>query len=149
MKRIVLVMAGVFLFGAAAIAQNRAGQCATRLNGLTSEQTTKVNQLVNDYQQAMATLRTERRSTADLTEKDNVRRKMLDQQDAYRNRMKEVLTAEQWAQYQSLYQAGYGNGQGRYAAGNRGGKQGRGNGQATFNRGRGGQPAGRCFRTNI
>ncbi|MDX9881918.1 MAG: hypothetical protein RBS73_07610 [Prolixibacteraceae bacterium] len=140
MKRLAIIMAGVFVIGTAAMAQNRTGQCTTKLNGLTSQQTEQINQLVSQHQQVMDGLRTERRSTADFAAKDNVRSKMLSVKETYRKQMKEILTPDQWAQYETFYQAGY-----------RGG-QGKGNGQdyhrssGKKNYGNGNRTAGKCMR---
>lgn len=118
MKRLAIILAGVLVLGTAAIADNYPGGCVTRLKGLTAQQIEKINQLEDQHQKVMDQLRTERRSTANWMEKDKTLAKMLNQKDKHHTQLKEVLTAEQWAEYEALHQnsAQYGNG--RYAVNN-------------------------------
>ena len=130
MRRLAIILAGVFVIGTAAIADNQPDGCVTKLKGLTTQQVEKINKLEEQHQQVMDGLRTERRSTTNVMEKDKIRAKMLAQKEAHHLQLKDVLTAEQWAEFESLHQAGYGNGQGRYASNNRNGG-GRGNGSGS------------------
>ncbi len=144
MKKAGIILAGIFLIGTATIAMGQQGSCVSKLTGLSAQQTEKVNELNKKHLQTMTELRNERRSTTDLTAKNNVRAEMLKERDNHLAEMKKVLTADQWTEFQSVYQTGVGGGQGRLTA-NRGAGNGKGQGKFTKGRGQGktGQAAGR------
>jgi len=165
MKRLVIIiLAGVFVIGTAAIADNQSDHCTTRLKGLTAQQVEKINQMEDQHQKIMDNLRDERRSTTNWMEKDKIRAKMLEQKENHYSQLKKVLTAEQWAEFESLHQGrngqNHGNGQGHYAQENRNGCQGngihsgkRGNGNSGRGHKKGNSSSGSrnsnsCFRTS-
>jgi hypothetical protein len=134
MRRLAIILAGVFVIGTAAMADNQQGKCVLGLKGLTQEQIEKINQLEDQHQQVMEGLRAERRSTVNFMEKDRIRAKMLDQKEKHYSELKKVLSSEQWAEFESLHQAG--NRQGNFALNGRN-NRGHGNGHGSWNRGQG------------
>lgn len=134
MKRLAIILAGVFVLGTAAIADNQPDGCVAKLKGLTTQQVDKINKLEEKHQKVMDGFRTERRSTTNWMEKDKIRAKMLNQKENHHQQLKEVLTAGQWSEFETLYQSGYGNGQGRFAPNNRNSVRGNGNGHRSGGR---------------
>lgn len=139
--------------------------CLVRIDGLSDKQKAEIQTLAANHQEAMESLRTERRSTAGVDEKAGIREKMLEQKVDHRNAVKALLNPEQQRQY-DLIQAGNGrgmsmgkgfqNGKGNYgnrngwSRGNRGGRancyaSAGGRGPGRFGNGNG-QGYGRCFR---
>ncbi len=138
MRRLAIILAGVFVIGTAAMADNQQGKCVLGLKGLTQEQIEKINQLEDQHQQVMEGLRAERRSTVNFMEKDRIRAKMLNQKEKHYSELKKVLSSEQWAEFESLHQAGKGN----FALNGRN-NRGHGNGHGSWNRGHGNTRQGR------
>lgn len=108
--------------GNRAFAQNNtAAPCLTQISGLSDDQTTKISTLNEKHQEAMATLRDERRATTDPIEKNEIRGEMLKKVKAHRDEVRGLLTEEQQKQYDQLftqpnnrgYQRGNGNFRGR------------------------------------
>ena len=98
--------------GNRAFAQNNQNApCLNLISGLTEEQSAKITQLNEKHQEAMDELRTERRSTIDAIEKNEIRGEMLKKVKAHREEVKSLLTEEQQKQYDQLYARGnnYGN----------------------------------------
>ncbi len=107
---------------------NRQGVCLNILSDLSDEQMEKITELNTAHQKAMAELRTEMRSTNDLVKKNEIRGEMLQQVQAHRNEVRNLLTEEQQKQY-DLLQTATGNRGNGFAAARDGGR-----GQAGFGR---------------
>lgn len=123
--------------------------CVNLIQDLTDDQKEEITALESEHQKTMAELRTQRRSTTDAIEKNEIRGKMLKQVASHRDEIRDLLTEEQQQQYDLLqarnqgrrqgfaqgnrnagrrggFAAGYGNGRGR-----------RGNQNCNWNSGRG------------
>ena len=117
--------------------------CINQIADLTDKQITQIMALEKKHQSEMDQFRTQRRSTIDLTEKNNFRAEMDKKVEAHQNEVKSLLSEEQQNQYDLLhtyanpnYAQGrqfYGQGAGNNQAFVRGG--GRGYNNAAYNRG--------------
>ncbi len=122
---------------------NKTGVCLEQISDLTEQQKTKIQELEQKHQTEMAELRDNRRGTVDAIEKNEIRGEMLKKVKAHRNEVKQLLTASQQEQYETLqaqqsnYRGTQGRNQGKqfatnkrsgcrgnagYGKGNRGGK---------------------------
>jgi len=120
-RRIALVFLTLVLTGSTVFAQgwrgvNRAGYgrnlnlyadttqltCINMIQGLTEDQKAEIKTMEADHQDAMAELRTERRSTTDAIEKNEIRGEMLRKVKAHREEVRNLLTEEQQQQYDLL-----------------------------------------------
>ncbi len=121
--------------------QNEGNYCLNYVSGLSEKQQQQIAKMEDEHQQAMAELRTERRSTISAVEKSEIRTEMLKKVEAHRNAVRNVLTEEQQNQYDRFHINGsygrnenVGRGQGNFA--------GRGNGRGNFARG---NNRGNCY----
>ena len=117
--------------------QNNA--CLNQISGLTTEQSDKIRELNNEHETEMAQLRNERRSETDFSKKAEIRTEMLNKVESHRSEVKNLLSANQQKEYDSIQRFGNSNAQrqGRFARGNngnfrpqqgfRGNRNGRGN----------------------
>lgn len=120
-RRLALVFLTLVLTGSTVFAQgwrggNRAGYgrnlnwaadtmqltCINMIQGLTEGQIIEIQSLESEHQKAMAQLRTERRSTVDAIEKNEIRGEMLKRVKAHREEVRDLLTEEQQLQYNLL-----------------------------------------------
>ncbi|MFW6246102.1 MAG: Spy/CpxP family protein refolding chaperone [Tangfeifania sp.] len=76
--------------------------CTNMIQGLTEEQITEIQSLESEHQKVMGELRTERRSTVDAIEKNEIRGEMLRKVNAHREEVRNLLTREQQQQYDLL-----------------------------------------------
>ncbi|MFW6246031.1 MAG: Spy/CpxP family protein refolding chaperone [Tangfeifania sp.] len=119
--------------------------CINMIQGLTEEQITEIQSLESEHQKSMGELRTERRSTVDAIEKNEIRGEMLRKVKAHREEVRNLLTEEQQQQYDLLqarnqgWRQGFAQGK-RNASGRAGFKGrnsfGRGSAGAGYGRGR-------------
>ncbi len=120
--------------------------CLDQLSGLTDDQVSEITTLNEEHQKEILDLRTKRRSTIDLAEKDAIRAEMDELVKNHRDEVKALLTDEQKEAYDNLY-LNNANGNSRYANNGRGDRRGnsrvgrgcygnRGNGSATRGNGR-------------
>lgn len=114
MKRLAIILAGAFLIGTAAIADNQQGKCTLNIKGLTEKQIKQIDELEEQHQQVMDGFRTERRSTTSMMDKDKIRIKMLQQKEKHHKQVKDVLTEEQWKQFLAIHDYSAGNGRGQF-----------------------------------
>ena len=121
---------------------NRNGSCLEQISGLTEKQKTKIREMEQTHQKEMTELRNSRRGTVDAIEKNEIRGEMLKKVQAHQTAVKNLLTADQQAQYNNLhaqrnnYKGNRGNSQGQKFAGNkRCGNRGNGAGYGKGNRG--------------
>ena len=136
--------------------------CVNMIQGLTEDQISEISDLESEHQKAMAELRTERRSTTDAIEKNEIRGEMLKKVKVHREEVRNLLTEEQQQQYdllQARNQAwNQGFRQGRRNAPGRAGFSGRSNygrnnagagyGRRRTGKGRGNYRGGVCFYNN-
>jgi len=174
-KKLTLVLLTIVLTGSTVFAQgwrggNRAGYgrnlnlsadttqltCINMIQEITEDQKAEIKTLEADHQEAMAELRSERRSTIDAIEQNTIRGNMLKRVKNYREEVRNLLTEEQQQQYDLLqarnqgWQQGFAQGrrnaphrsglasangqQRKCASGSKAGRNGKGRG---FNRGGG------------
>lgn len=116
--------------------------CVNRISGLTQKQKVQITDLRNNHQNAMNALREQRRSTTDLTQKDQIRKEMDTAVASHKSAVRALLNADQQAQFDQLPRNGNGqfgrNGNGQLARnancqqyGNGQGRQWRGGGNGT------------------
>lgn len=125
--------------GRFAVSGNNA--CLNQISGLSTEQSDKIQELNSDHEHEMAQLRNERRSETDFSKKAEVRTEMLNKVESHRSEVKNLLTADQQKEYDSIQRFGNSNAQrqGRFARGNNGnfrpqqGFHGNRNGKGNFN----------------
>lgn len=87
------------------VAKNQRGtlmMCVNQLPDLTPEQTKEITELIQAHQNEMQTLRTERRSTVVLAQKDEIRAEMDVLVKNHRDEVKALLSDEQKAVYENL-----------------------------------------------
>lgn len=77
--------------------------CLTQIEGLSSDQTSKITSLEQSHQATMTELRNERRSTTDVKLKEDVRAKMLVERNNHRSQVNNLLTPEQQKTYALLH----------------------------------------------
>ena len=106
MKQLIVILVLSAGINTSITAQNKQGNCITKLKALTEKQVQKLNELQKEHQKMMADFRTERRSRNNLLEKDKVRAKMLAQKEKHHLQVKKVLTAEQWTEFLVLHETG-------------------------------------------
>lgn len=111
--------------------------CVDQIQGLSNDQVTNITALEKTHEATMAELRTERRATADVKQKEEIRAKMINQRDEHRSEVNSLLTPEQQKVYAQLHESpnhknqqstnnrGNGNGNGKNAQAS---KRGNGNG---------------------
>ena len=122
--------------------------CIDQISDLTDKQITKITALEEKHQAAMDQFRTQRRSTFDAIEKNNIRGKMLAVVESHQNEVKSLLTEEQQKQYNLLHtyaNPNYAQGRQFYGAGS-------GNNRAFVRgcaRGNGSNFAGRGYNQNF
>lgn len=174
-KKLTLVLLTIVLTGSTIFAQgwrggNRQGYgrnlnlpadsihpgCVNLIQDLSQDQKAEITSLEAGHQKVMAEMRSERRSTTDAIEKNEIRGKMLKQVKIHREEVRDLLNEEQQQQYNLLQASNQGwrqglgqgkrnahyrsglasvNGQQRKcASGSKAGRNGRGRG---FNRGGG------------
>jgi hypothetical protein len=108
------------------------GTCVSRISGLSQDQKDRITALETQHQTTMNELREQRRSTTDVSQKDQVRKQMDSQIDSHRNAVRAILNPDQQKQFDQLPRnggnQGYGRGQGNQAGGS-GNCTGRGNGR--------------------
>ena len=92
------------------------GTCLYVLSDLTEDQKTKIAELEVSHQKTMAELRVKQRSTYDFDEKIVIREEMLQNVQAHRNEVRNLLTENQKKQYDMLHSQ-YGVAGGRFNAG--------------------------------
>ena len=76
--------------------------CLEQISDLTNSQKDQIQELVNSHQKTMAELRENRRSTSDVTEKNEIREEMLENIGQHQNEVKNLLTENQKKQYDLL-----------------------------------------------
>ncbi len=124
-------------------AQNQT--CLNYLSDLTEDQKTKIAALEKSHQETMFQLRTDRRSTVDAIEKNEIRGEMLKKVKAHRTAVKNLLTETQQKEYE-LLQARYNNFRNQQFQGNRGNRRGNNQGFRQGNRGNYGRNFNNCPR---
>ncbi|MBN2636856.1 MAG: hypothetical protein JXR61_11350 [Prolixibacteraceae bacterium] len=115
--------------------------CLNQISGLTTEQSDKIRELNDEHETEMAQLRNERRSETDFSLKAEIRTEMLNKVESHRSEIKNLLTAEQQKEFDSVQRFGNSNAQrpGRFARGDNGnfrsqqGFRGNGNNRGSFN----------------
>ena len=85
---------------------NNEGDCITAISGLTQDQVSQINALEEAHQEKMDALRTERRSTSDNDEKVTIRARMIEQRDAHRDAVMQLMNDEQKQVYAQLHETG-------------------------------------------
>ncbi len=109
--------------------------CVNQISGLTQDQKDRITAMATEHQTAMDKLRDERRSTTDVTRKDQIRQQMDTQVASHRNAVRALLNADQQKQFDQLPRnggtQGYGKGKGNQSRGS-----GTCNGQGSGRRGR-------------
>jgi len=148
-KSIVLIaLTGIMLIAGQSFAQRgnrgtRPYDCYQNIPNLNEEQKQQITELRNAHLEEIAELRSERRSTAARAEKNEIRGKMLQQQQEHKNEIRALLNEDQKAYFDRNYKSrsqalrsgnGKGKGNGNFNAngkGNRGkGSSGKGNGNS-------------------
>lgn len=119
--------------------------CLNYLSDLTEDQKTKITALEKSHQEAIAELRTERRSTVDAIEKNEIRGEMLKKVKAHRTAVKNLLTETQQKEYELLH-ARNNNFRNQQFQGNRGNRRGNNQGFGRGNRGNYGRNFNNCPR---
>jgi hypothetical protein len=99
--------------------------CINSIQDLSEDQKNEITNLEEEHQKAMAELRTERRSTTDAIEKNEIRGEMLKKVKAHREEVRNLLTEDQKQEYDLLQATNKGRRQG-YAQGRRNAGQGAG-----------------------
>jgi len=84
------------------VQNNQNAPCLNEISGLTEDQSAKISELNEKLQNAMNELRTERRSTVDPIEKNEIRGEMLKKVKVHREEVKSLLTEEQQKEYDQL-----------------------------------------------
>lgn len=114
--------------------------CLEQISNLTENQKSSIKELNEQHQSDMTELRQEHRSITDVAEKTAIRDEMLEKVESHRDAVKNLLTAEQQEEYETLHaRKGNFSRQGRGNCGQqgvRGNRGGRGKG-AGFHQGRG------------
>ncbi len=127
LKRFAGIFLALFVTATVAVSSNNAdgrgrnrtsgGSCVNSISGLNQEQKDQIISLNEGHQTAMNELREKRRSTSDLTQKDQIREQMNAQITTHKNAVKELLNANQQKQFDQI--VGNGGSQQNY------GKQGK------------------------
>jgi len=96
--------------------------CLNQISGLTTEQSDKIREINNEHETEMAQLRNERRLETDFSKKADIRTEMLNKVESHRSEVRNLLTADQQKDYDSVQRFGNSNAQrpGRFARGNNG-----------------------------
>ena len=126
------------------VAQNQT--CLNYLSNLTEDQKTKIADLEKSQQETMVQLRTDRRSTVDAIEKNEIRGEMLKKVKAHRTAVKNLLTETQQKEYELLH-ARNNNFRNQQFQGNRGNRRGNNQGFGRGNRGNYGRNFNNCPRS--
>lgn len=80
--------------------------CLNQISKLSEEQKNQILKLENNHQEIMAQFRNDRRSAAEIDEKNEIRGAMLKQIDVHQEEVKSLLTESQQKEYDLLhYQA--------------------------------------------
>lgn len=77
--------------------------CLEQISNLSEAQKTSIEKLNGQHQSEMAELRQERRSTADIDEKESIREEMLEKVENHRDAVKNLLTDDQQKEYATLH----------------------------------------------
>jgi hypothetical protein len=117
LKNIAWVFFALVLLSISVLAQGRGNgnrynqsqneNCLATISDLTEKQQLQIQEMENKHHEEMAVLRTKRQSTTNAIEKSEIRTEMLKKVEAHRNKVKEILTADQQKQYEQLH--AYGN----------------------------------------
>lgn len=82
------------------------GTCIEQISDLTQDQKVTIQKLRDSHMETMSKLREERRSTSSITEKENIRNKMLTSVEAHHNAVKQILTEVQLKDYENYLNSG-------------------------------------------
>ncbi len=123
----------------------QAQTCLNYLSNLTEDQKAKIADLEKSHQETMIQLRTDRRSTVDAIEKNEIRGDMLKKTKAHRTAVKNLLTETQRKEYELLH-ARDNNFRNQQFQGNRGNRLGNKQGLRRGNRGNYGRNFSNCPR---
>lgn len=82
---------------------NQPLDCYQNIPNLREEQNREIQELRADYLKEMSQYRDQRRSTVDTDKKDNIRRQMLQKQQAHRDAVRSILTDEQKTYFDRNY----------------------------------------------
>jgi len=76
--------------------------CINQISGLSQDQKDRITAMETQHQSVMNELREKRRSTTDITQKDQIRKQMDEQVGNHRNAVKAILNADQQKQFDQI-----------------------------------------------
>ncbi len=80
--------------------------CINQISGLSQDQKDRITAMETQHQSAMNDFREKRRSTADATQKDQIRMQMNSQVESHRNAVRAILNADQQKQFDQIARNG-------------------------------------------